>query len=643
MSLSAIDVCEIRTRDVAECFWAEPKSRGKTMDIDQILHTDLFQPQSPSPASSPDHGLLTPPASLDGPRSEQPPFGLFADGLGPFDFLPENPADDSIAAFGMGLRFFGNMPVNDQLAIDPQLVDSPAPDLSDHDSDDAPLVSTSMPSFTVKVGGHGKARRGTIQHGGISKKGSTLHVSALQHHAALPSPASPLPLTSPSPTPGLKAKGLPKPPAILKASSSKKGKAKDNNKDLAVDEDEDDDVPQDWRPSPEVFAKMTSKEKRQLRNKISARNFRVRRKGPSFSPFISSEMPIIIIEYISTLEGDIAERDRLLEAVRSELGSTQSENLALRQEIAVLKKVLLEGGGNGTADLPSLNLPPPAPLPIGLGAANATHLNAIGQGGMEPSGPEIATIEINAAASTSSPSSARTPAFAPNTQKDLPSSPTPGRPFWGGQQHHGLGAMGGRGGVTPVHTTLIPEMNISLWGTAANIERAEKNINPLLNAIGTGVIGKVASVGGVYLPAGGEREKEKENKQPSVSSSVSAFDTFADANMFTMKSLDAYVLYSLAPPLGVDDASDTGCTCGRRWQPNITCNNSIYVNPISVTLINSRVQHLNFVQPTSPIPRSHRSPCLRRDWGPHSALYSVESIPLRRLRMERLRHLLPRD
>jgi bZIP-type transcription factor MBZ1 len=30
---------------------------------------------------------------------------------------------------------------------------------------------------------------------------------------------------------------------------------------------------------PEVFAKMTSKEKRQLRNKISARNFRVRRKG----------------------------------------------------------------------------------------------------------------------------------------------------------------------------------------------------------------------------------------------------------------------------------------------------------------------------------------------------------------------------
>lgn len=40
--------------------------------------------------------------------------------------------------------------------------------------------------------------------------------------------------------------------------------------------------PADWRPSPEEYKKMSSKEKRQLRNKISARNFRVRRKGQLF-------------------------------------------------------------------------------------------------------------------------------------------------------------------------------------------------------------------------------------------------------------------------------------------------------------------------------------------------------------------------
>jgi hypothetical protein len=34
------------------------------------------------------------------------------------------------------------------------------------------------------------------------------------------------------------------------------------------------------RPAPEEYAKLSSKEKRQLRNKISARNFRHRRKGP---------------------------------------------------------------------------------------------------------------------------------------------------------------------------------------------------------------------------------------------------------------------------------------------------------------------------------------------------------------------------
>lgn len=35
----------------------------------------------------------------------------------------------------------------------------------------------------------------------------------------------------------------------------------------------------DWRPTPEEYQKLTSREKRQLRNKISARNFRNRRKG----------------------------------------------------------------------------------------------------------------------------------------------------------------------------------------------------------------------------------------------------------------------------------------------------------------------------------------------------------------------------
>jgi bZIP-type transcription factor MBZ1 len=120
----------------------------------------------------------------------------------------------------------------DFFAIDPNLVGAPSSipteiqqrhrgepeeesDDSEDDEDDQPIMKP------VKVGGKGKAaRKGTVASGGVVKR-----------------------------TPGGNAV-----------------------KDKAANDD-------DWRPSPEEYKKMSSKEKRQLRNKISARNFRVRRKG----------------------------------------------------------------------------------------------------------------------------------------------------------------------------------------------------------------------------------------------------------------------------------------------------------------------------------------------------------------------------
>ena len=69
---------------------------------------------------------------------------------------------------------------------------------------------------------------------------------------------------------------------------------------------------------------MNSKEKRQLRNKISARNFRVRR----FSCFSRTSCIILtftLTECISSLEANIASRDSIIFAIRSELGSSKSE------------------------------------------------------------------------------------------------------------------------------------------------------------------------------------------------------------------------------------------------------------------------------------------------------------------------------
>lgn len=124
-------------------------------------------------------------------------------------------------------------------AIDPQLVGTPATSKapSDFDDDDAesddddPLpVPKSRPN-----------RKGAVMSGGIKK-------------------------------------------APLPDKENKDGKSKKDIPALRILE------PEDWRPSPEEYKKMSSKEKRQLRNKISARNFRVRRKGPPFphSPVLSS-------------------------------------------------------------------------------------------------------------------------------------------------------------------------------------------------------------------------------------------------------------------------------------------------------------------------------------------------------------------
>ena len=74
------------------------------------------------------------------------------------------------------------------------------------------------------------------------------------------------------------------------------------------------------RPSPEEYKKLSSKEKRQLRNKISARNFRNRRK-----------------EYIEKMEEAAEEREEVMELLRREVESLRVENSELKREVGELK------------------------------------------------------------------------------------------------------------------------------------------------------------------------------------------------------------------------------------------------------------------------------------------------------------------
>ncbi|ESK83566.1 proteophosphoglycan ppg4 [Moniliophthora roreri MCA 2997] len=418
-----------------------------------------------------------------------------------------------------------------------------------------PQESTTLTITPVKVGGHGKSRKGTVQSGGVTKK----HASS--SNATLSTTTSSLPVTSTSSLLTAPA-GAATPTTKNKENVSASKKAAASKAESIADDDEkdDDDLPADWRPPPEVFQKMTSKEKRQLRNKISARNFRVRRK-----------------EYISTLELDIAERDRLLQAIRSELGSTQSENLALRQEIAALKKALLEGrqhaisphspasttsllsptmvkgAGEGMnvnlnavnaqplsiEDVPILNLPPPAPLPERSAAE------------------ELAARTTAKDATASSPSASSSSSLVtPNTQKDVSNAGQAA--FWGGMSPVmggvGFGGFGFGGGITPVHTVLMPELS-SIGNIIGSSRRTEDDlsVSKWVRDVVAANEAALAERQAAEAASGIVRKRRlQENMNPTLNDDdsdvemdgrgppVGEFDNFVEGNAFTMKSMDAY-------------------------------------------------------------------------------------------------------
>lgn len=104
--------------------------------------------------------------------------------------------------------------------------------------------------------------------------------------------------------------------------------------------------------------KLTPKERRQLRNKISARNFRVRRKGNikcSFFFFICIKS-FFVIEYISTLEGQVNDHKKIAEELKEKLIQAEDENKQLRKEVDTLKKQNQLLQQQSSPRIPKLNL-----------------------------------------------------------------------------------------------------------------------------------------------------------------------------------------------------------------------------------------------------------------------------------------------
>lgn len=213
--------------------------------------------------------------------------------------------------------------------------------------------------------------------------------------------------------------------SIFSAGRGKGGKKGGGMSSVVRGDDEELDDDDSWRPSPEEYKKLSSKEKRQLRNKLSARAFRTRRK-----------------DYIGTLESHIKDRDSVIDAIRAELSTTRSENQDLRRELEALKastmSVLHPESADHVGQSPSM-----------MKALAETDLNTVA------AAPALQQAPVR-----------RTTTPTVNTRKDVAPFAS-GSSFWGGADN-----MFG-GGNTVCHTTLTPEITLP----------PQPNLNPLLNGV----------------------------------------------------------------------------------------------------------------------------------------------------------------
>lgn len=349
-------------------------------------------------------------------------------------------------------------------------------DLDDYDAlfngmDDAPPASTSRSRKGKSAKGKGSAASAT----GGSKKGAAKPKNAAKNEAA------------------------------ASASNAKKaaaGSAVSHPHALV-------DVPE-WtdRPSREEYEKLSSREKRQLRNKISARNFRHRRKV-----------------HIDTLEAEIRQKDDVIGTLQEEVSTLRSENQGLRADIEVLKKNWESIAAKITA---SATIPP---SPAGMSTGNnSLHLTAdeddlYGAGSLPALSPPSSSASTNgdaesvfdAAASTvsssiggtassahsvraharphpqtkagpstatrrvSTRSSAAKENTAPNVRKDI--SPSTGSSFWDAAASPFSG-FGGR--AMDVHTTFVPDFNIgspAMSSVSLSGKPQQRELNPSLASL----------------------------------------------------------------------------------------------------------------------------------------------------------------
>ncbi|KAF9152773.1 hypothetical protein BG015_004728 [Linnemannia schmuckeri] len=178
-------------------------------------------------------------------------------------------------------------------------------------------------------------------------------------------------------------------------------------------------------PSSKDLKKMTSKERRQLRNKISARNFRVRRK-----------------EYISTLEGQVEQHKTEARHLREAVTIVQAENQRLKEELEASKRQLAQATitrAASTATPQQLLLTPSTSLSSESQSLLASLLTRTA---INPNASNAKNITLTMPRPQS-------PIIKPNLNKDVPNSSSVSGKSWKDES------------PVFIHTTLIPEIHLA--------------------------------------------------------------------------------------------------------------------------------------------------------------------------------------
>ena len=285
-------------------------------------------------------------------------------------------------------------------------------------------------------------------------------------------------------------------PQIFSAGRGKGGKKGGGMSSVVRGDDEEIDDDDNWRPSPEEYKKLSSKEKRQLRNKLSARAFRTRRK-----------------DYIGTLEGHIQDRDTVIDAIRSELSSSRAETQDLRCVSNQIARRARTDESRHRKELAALK----------ASTMSVLHPETAHEESFPPALVSAFTMSPSLPAASSTPSAPRrapTP-ITINTRKDLSASRESSRGFWGGSDPSSFG-----GGSTICHTMFTPDLVLPPSPTSpiASIrsfaDKPRANINPHLD--------------------------ESDERAPRLSSPANGremgapFAEWSESTPFTLRSMDSY-------------------------------------------------------------------------------------------------------